>query len=272
MVSNEEAKLLREAYERDGVVVVKKALGSDLRDQLRSAIEWAECHPSPMQANLAQAASGTFINDFLTYKKNIHVHAMLQSEALLDLGSQVVGTTSIRLFHDHILIKRGDAPETPWHQDRPYYLVEGAHNYSIWMPLGDVPADEGLAFLPGSQNTSKLYMPVDFRSGDQIGELNEPFHILNENELARLKERHGELSFDMELGDVLIFDQRIVHMARRTRETFERAALSVRYLGDGCRMTWVGINQTPPFHRMGLDFNEGDTPPAEWFPVLREPI
>ena len=258
-----------ESYGSDGVVVVRGVLGIALCEALQKAIEWAEENPSPMHSDLAREHDGHFFNDFMTYRRNPYIKKIAESEELLNVGSLAVGTESIRLFHDHILIKKGLSPETPWHQDRPYYLVEGPCNYSIWMPAADVPAEEGLSFIAGSHFESTLYMPVDFTDGLPLDERGESFTSLTEEEVNRLIEKNGVRNFDVTLGDVIVFDNRIVHKARRSHRAFERAALSIRYLGDNARMTWKGVNQTPPFHRMGLNFEEGDIPDDGWFPSLR---
>jgi ectoine hydroxylase-related dioxygenase (phytanoyl-CoA dioxygenase family) len=50
-----------------------------------------------------------------------------------------MGSRQVRLFHDHLLVKEpGTRQRTPWHQDQPYYNVEGFDNCSMWMPVEGV--------------------------------------------------------------------------------------------------------------------------------------
>ena len=50
-----------------------------------------------------------------------------------------MGSTTARLYHDHMLTKEpGTRQPTPWHQDQPYYNVEGRQNVSFWIPVDPV--------------------------------------------------------------------------------------------------------------------------------------
>jgi ectoine hydroxylase-related dioxygenase (phytanoyl-CoA dioxygenase family) len=62
-----------------------------------------------------------------------------------------MGSTQVRFFHDHVLVKeRGTVQRTPWHQDIPYYNVEGRQNVSMWIPVDPVPRGVTLEFVVGS--------------------------------------------------------------------------------------------------------------------------
>ena len=50
-------------------------------------------------------------------------------------------SATVRLYHDHVLVKEpGTRTTTPWHQDQPYYNIDGRQNVSMWMPLDPVAA------------------------------------------------------------------------------------------------------------------------------------
>lgn len=254
-------------YHADGVVVLRNLLTAAELEQLTAALNFAESNPSPMSSNLAPGEGRQFFNDFNTWRKNPHISQLLSNTRLLSRGKEIAGTGKIRLFHDHILIKRGMSPATPWHQDRPYYFVEGPKNYSIWMSPDSVAAEEGLAFLAGTHLLKRMFLPVNFKDGTVMDGPSE-MEILSEAVLAELCKTHHEVGFDLLPGDALMFDNRIVHMARRSDRAVDRRALSIRFLGEEARLTWNGVNQTPPFHRMGLIFKEGDLPRDPWFPGL----
>ena len=44
---------------------------------------------------------------------------------------------------------------TPWHQDQPYYCVDGADTVSLWIPLDVVPRERTLEFVGGSHSWGK---------------------------------------------------------------------------------------------------------------------
>jgi ectoine hydroxylase-related dioxygenase (phytanoyl-CoA dioxygenase family) len=177
----------------------------------------------------------------------------------------VSGATELRLFHDHVLIKTGDAPETPWHQDRPYYLVDGPISFSVWITPDQVPLSESLAFIRGSHALGREFAPVNFNNGEIIDQDNNNFEHLNIKEIEELAQL-GVLTFSLSPGDGLMFDNRIIHKAMRGNDEANRRALSIRFVGDGAFMTARVINPTPPFHRMGLRIQEGKPVTDVWFP------
>ena len=62
-----------------------------------------------------------------------------------------MGTGQVRLYHDHMLVKEpGTRQRTPWHQDQPYYNIEGRMSASMWLPMDPVPLESSLEFVAGS--------------------------------------------------------------------------------------------------------------------------
>ena len=72
----------------------------------------------------------------------------------------------MRLFHDHLLVKEpGTLDRTPWHQDQPYYCIDGSQTVSFWIPLDPVARPSTLEFVAGSHAEGKWYMPRSFVKG-----------------------------------------------------------------------------------------------------------
>lgn len=46
----------------------------------------------------------------------------------------------------------GTRQRTPWHQDLPYYNVDGRLNVSMWCPVDPVPRESTLEFVAGSHD------------------------------------------------------------------------------------------------------------------------
>jgi phytanoyl-CoA dioxygenase PhyH len=73
-----------------------------------------------------------------------------------------MGSRQVRLFHDHLLVKEpGTRQATPWHQDQPYYNVEGVQNCSMWLPVDPVDRASTVEFVAGSHRGPWL-MPRSF--------------------------------------------------------------------------------------------------------------
>ncbi len=61
-----------------------------------------------------------------------------------------MATPQLRFYHDHVLVKEAvSAQRTPWHQDQPYYNVDG-HGVSAWIAVDPVPEGGSLELLAGS--------------------------------------------------------------------------------------------------------------------------
>ena len=66
------------------------------------------------------------------------------------IAAALLATPQVRLYHDHVLVKEGGtAQRTPWHQDQPYYNVDGA-GVSAWIPVDPVPEAGCLELMAGS--------------------------------------------------------------------------------------------------------------------------
>ena len=73
-----------------------------------------------------------------------------------------MGSQTVRLYHDHVLVKEpGTRQRTPWHQDQPYYNVDGRQNASMWFPVDPVPRASTLEFVAGSHR-GEWFMPRTF--------------------------------------------------------------------------------------------------------------
>ena len=76
--------------------------------------------------------------------------------------AELTGAAQVRLYHDHVLVKEaGTRQITPWHQDQPYYNVDGRQAVSMWLPVDPVPRKSTLEFVGGSHN-GQWYVPRTF--------------------------------------------------------------------------------------------------------------
>jgi ectoine hydroxylase-related dioxygenase (phytanoyl-CoA dioxygenase family) len=80
---------------------------------------------------------------------------------MANVAAQLMQSKQVQMFHDHYLDKEaGSGVATPWHQDMPYYFVEGMQNVSFWIPLEARTRQVSLKSLAGSHLWSKLVMPT----------------------------------------------------------------------------------------------------------------
>ena len=200
------------AYQRDGAVCVRGAVpglgGRDRgRDRAQHARARALCR-GKRAARGARAASSTTI---ATGSGSRNSGAWSWNRRLRKWPPRPCGSRTAQFFHDHVLVKEpGTQKATPWHQDIPYYFVDGAQTVSFWIPIDPVQ-EATLRLIAGSQRWDKWVLPVRwldessfYADADAYRPVPDPDH---EPELQVLE-------WALEPGDAVLFDFRTVHGAR----------------------------------------------------------
>jgi len=181
------------------------------------------------------------------------------------MAGQLMGSQRAQFFHEHAFCKEpGTQRATPWHQDLPYYCVDGTQTVSLYVSLDEVPAEVAVRFVRGSHRWGRLFYPRVFLDGadfntDDAGLEAVPDIDANLNEYAIL-------AWDLEPGDVIAFDFRTLHGTTAGRVEGRRRALSTRWLGDDVTYCERPGETSPPFPDIGLE--HGEPMRADWFPVV----
>ncbi len=172
-----------------------------------------------------------------------------------------------RLYHDHVLVREpGTSQRTPWHQDLPYYNVEGHQNVSMWIPVDPVQRNSTLELIAGS-HLGPWYMPRTF--------LDEQAKWFEEGSLAELPDLAADprtcpvVGWELESGDAVCFNMLTLHAAGGTGDRTRRV-LSIRFLGDDmvhAPRSWV---TSPPFPGLEKELPAGASMDHPLFPVLWE--
>jgi len=139
-------------YQRDGAVVIRGALDASELAQLERGIEANLAAPGSLAAVAsADDDPGRFFEDFCNWQRIPEYEHIMRHSALPSISAQLMQSRRVRLYHDHLLVKEaGTRQPTPWHQDQPYYNVDGRQNVSFWIPVDPVPRESTLEFLAGS--------------------------------------------------------------------------------------------------------------------------
>ncbi len=83
---------------------------------------------------------GRFFEDFCNWQAIAPYRRFIDESPLAALAQRLMASTTVRLYHDHLLVKEpGTRQRTPWHQDQPYCNIEGLQNVSMWIPVDPVP-------------------------------------------------------------------------------------------------------------------------------------
>ena len=167
-------------------------------------------------------------------------------------------------IRDHILVKRpGNSTITPWHQDQPYYCVEGERTVSFWTPLDTVSRNVSLECVAGSHRWNKAgYRPKRFDGSPLYAD--EQFEEVPDIDAQR--DQLVILGWDMAPGDAIAFDFRTIHGAPANASPVTRRVFSSRWVGPDARFVERGASGSPPFPHLTL--KDGAPFDAPEFPVV----
>ena len=251
-----------EDYERDGAIVIKGVF-KDWIDCLRAGFDAVLAEPSEHgRENVATGDTGRFFEDYCNWQRIDEFKRWIYDSPGAEIAAEATRSKQIQVFHEHILVKEpGTAKPTPWHQDMPYYCVNGEQTASYWIPLDPVTQANTLQVVLGSHRWPQLVRPTRWSS-------NQPWYNNDADymDMPAIDESQNILVPELALGDCVLFNFKTVHGAPGNSLTSRRRAFSTRFMGDDVRYVDRGGPTSPPFD--GLVQHSGEVMRKDWFPVV----
>lgn len=237
-----------EAFERDGYVVLPGVLSpawlaplvaacarllsmpetTDITEEaVRLAVPAAPGQlfgAQPYAATLA--ARGHFFVNFNTARQDPAVLDFALRGAVGGIAAAVMRSATARFMDDIMFVKQPHTEEpTEWHDDNGGSIATGAQRCSLWVCLGDVPAEAGpLRILRGSHRR---------------------FAGWRERGLAAeaLVDAHPEdvVVCPVRVGDVVAHHLAVIHGTGPNRSGTLRRTWALRFAGDGVRFVLPGV-------------------------------
>lgn len=253
-----------EAYQRDGVVLVK-GLWAEWVDVIRDGIERNMAEPGPYAAeNLKPGEGGRFFDDYCNWNRIPEFGRVIRESAVADVAAALMRSDAVQVFHDHVLVKEpGTAKPTPWHQDGPYYFVEGQQTISFWSPIDPV-REASLRCVAGSHRWEKEVLPTRWLSEENFYPDPDAYMPVPDPDAEGMPIRE----WPMEPGDAVAFNYRTLHGARGNEAATRRRAFSLRLVGDDARYIERPGRTSPPYPGHGM--TPGQRLREDWFPYLRK--
>lgn len=251
-----------DAFRTDGAVLIK-GLFKDWVDPIRAGIERNMAEPGPYAAeNLNAGEEGRFFDDYCNWTRIPEFQRVIEQSEAGAVAAQLMQSNGVQVFHDHVLVKEpGTCKPTPWHQDSPYYFVEGSQTVSFWSPVDPVK-EASLRCVAGSHHWAKPVLPTRW--------LSETDFYPNSDDYMAVPDPDAEgmniLEWEMEPGDAVAFDFRVLHGARGNESALRRRAFSLRLVGDDARYITRPGATSPPFP--GHDMQNGQVLRDDWFPRI----
>lgn len=256
-----------EDYQRDGAVVIRGLFSAEEIRTLAEAIETNIASPS-RRSKVASSPDdpGWFMEDFCTWQDNPGYRRFIEESSLAGVAARLMRSSGVRLFHDHMLVKEpGTVQRTPWHQDQPYYNIDGFQNVSFWIPVDPVPREWTLEFVAGSHLKGWL-MPRTF--------MDEEARWFPEGSMEEVPDIEADrssytiLGWALEPGDAVAFHMLTLHSAAGVPGQHRRRVFSVRLMGDDIVHAPRKWETSPEFPGLQEELPAGAPMDHPLFPVL----
>ena len=251
------------AYERDGAVCLRGVF-ADWVETIAAGIERNMAEPGEYAAeNLKEGETGRFFDDYCNWQRIAEFSDVVHNSPAAQIAAEIMRSKTAQFFHDHVLVKEpGTSKPTPWHQDIPYYFVDGRQTVSFWIPIDPV-RDATLRMIAGSHRWDRMVLPVKWLAGEAFYDKGEYLPVPDPDAEP---DKYHVLEWQMEPGDCVLFDYRTVHGARANMADRRRRAFSMRWVGDDARYVTRPGRTSPPFPGHGM--KDGERLREDWFPVI----
>ena len=156
-------------FRRHGYVVLRDVLhDADLK---RVDHAWDAVVADGAAANALDA--DTFVQRYPQnrdlWRKHADFRTLLFETRQAEMAQRLLGTSGVRLFHDHAIAKPVHASGTiPWHQDSAYWPLDRT-GLSIWTATADVGLEGGCLELLDASHQDGPCAPQDFLARDPAG-------------------------------------------------------------------------------------------------------
>lgn len=251
------------AYERDGAVLLRGVFAPwvagvcEAIEQNKSSPSWRERTYRP------DDGSAPFFQDYCVWSQFDGYRALVTESPMAKIAAQLMRSNTARIFHDHVLVKEpGNSVVTPWHQDRPYYLVQATQTVSFWVPLDPVPRERSIEYVGGSHRWGTDFKPTRFDGTDLYpGDSTE--------QMPNIEQQRNELpilGWAVEPGDAIAFDFGTIHGAPANASALRRRVTSIRWVGDDALFA-KRLGKTSPAYP-DLQYQDGAPFDAPEFPVI----
>ena len=254
-------------FQRDGVVCLPGAF-TDWVELLRAGLERNLADPLsyafPVEST-REGAPGRFFDSYCNWQRIPEYAAYVERSAAAAMAGQFMGSAHAQYFHEHVFLKEpGTQAATPWHQDLPYYCVDGRKSVSIYVALDPIAEAWAVRFVTGSHLWPKLCYPRVFLGGGDFNTEDSEMEPMPDIEADPAT--YPTVGWDLAPGDAILFNFRTAHGASAVEVGARRRAFVTRWMGDDMTYCERPGETSPPYENHGMQ--PGDPMREDWFPIL----
>lgn len=243
-----------DTYARDGVVCLRGMFDADWVAALSRGLARNMAEPGRRSRIYDRTADNrTFFYDSDSWQRIPEYERFVRESPCAEIAATLMASSKANLFFDAVFIRSSGQPfRTPWHQDEPYWSVEGFQTISIWMPMTPVEKTSALEFVPGSHLWRQRYRQRDFAELNPDGQEGVASARLDGEGWRPMPDfdadpaAWGVRSWDMEPGDCACFNARLFHGGSgRLAEGRELRVFNTKWLGDDVRCAFRPYGMDP---------------------------
>ena len=255
------------AFRRDGVACLRGAF-TDWVEPLRAGfarnLADPEAYAFPVESTWP-GEPGRFFDSYCNWQRIPEYADFVERSPAAAMAGQFMESGIAQFFHEHVFLKEpGTQAATPWHQDLPYYCVDGRQSVSIYVALDTIDAAWAVRFVAGSHLWPRLCYPKVFLDGADFNTEDQGLAPMPDIEAD--PETYPTLGWDLAPGDAVLFNFRTAHGSSAVEVGARRRAFVTRWLGDDMTYCERPGEISPPYQNHGM--KHGDRLREDWFPIL----
>ena len=258
-------------FKNEGAICIRNVFAAEDVEMLRKEVEHVLLNPGPYGRDYSDPDGARFYGEIFVSAYNTVVKDLLLNSVLGEIAGQLMESSKAQFFFDHLLVKEaGPIQPTPWHQDAPYFAMNGFQCCGIWIALDAVNTANGaVQYLKGTHKGDTMYAPRSFAKGNSYtDDLTEIPDIDNNLSNYRIAE------WELQPGDCAIHHVRIIHGATGNKTSHNRRrGLATRWIGDDATFglrSGIPDDMTQAFNDLAPELKIGQRFDHPLFPVTWE--
>ena len=266
-----------ETYHRDGVLKLSGMFDKDWIEILNKGLDVNIETPTGRSRIWYKDTSGrSMFYDHTAWQGIKEYRKFIFNSPAAQICGQLTGSATINFFFDSVFVRStGTQFETPWHQDEPYWSVEGYDACSLWMPLVPVKRKSSLSFVPGSHRLKTVFKQYNFGDLNPVRKKNVDqvdFSDIAEQKFPDINadpERFGVVSWDVEPGDCVVFNGRTMHGGSGKLDgDCDLRVFTTKWVGDDVRIKFRDCGMDPDLSSDMIEkgLKPGDRPDTDLYP------
>jgi ectoine hydroxylase-related dioxygenase (phytanoyl-CoA dioxygenase family) len=265
-----------DAYHRDGVVPLRGMFDKDWIELLNKGLN-VNCEYPTERSRIwdKDEAGHTMFYDTLAWKEIEEYKKFIFNSPAAQICGQLMKAKAIYYFFDAVFVRSaGTKFETPWHQDEPYWSIEGYDACTLWMPLVPVKQKNCLSFVPGSHLFKSVFNQKNFGELTRNPKDQVDFSKVADEEFPDINadpEYFGVVSWELQPGDCIAFNGRTMHggSGKLDNDTGLKV-FTTKWMGDDVRIKFRNYGMDPDFSSVMIKkgLKSGDRPSTDMYPLV----